>query len=195
VKEEVMARSDARYSVYPAPKAIEVVGNTAPALNQAIECWAALQSRAMAENARIFSESDLELTAARPDQHPLHDWAVLANVIQDKRFEPDFPKPGDLLAAAVEDAHTLEGIGDEWYFADESNQKNRDAAVGKLAQELRKLDYARAWAVIGAVQWFWEHCDEGIDIKKDPWWTLAFRRQWYQTKAKKSHKRRSTHES
>ena len=32
-----MAPSDTRYSVYPAPKAVEIVGDNAPALNQAIE--------------------------------------------------------------------------------------------------------------------------------------------------------------
>ena len=49
-----MARSDTRYSVYPAPKAVEVVGNSSPALNQAIECWATLLTRAIADNARKF---------------------------------------------------------------------------------------------------------------------------------------------
>lgn len=45
--------------------------------------------------------------------------------------------------------------------------------------KLRDLDYEHAWAVIVTVQWFWEHHDEGIDIGKNPWWTLGFRRQWH----------------
>jgi hypothetical protein len=48
------------------------------------------------------------------------------------------------------------------------------------ADRLLALVYVHAWALIVAVQWFWEHQDHGIDIKKDPWWTLAFRRQWQQ---------------
>jgi hypothetical protein len=165
---KIMARSDTRYSVYPAPKAIEVVGNSAPALNQAIECWAALVARAMADNARTFSESYGEMAGDRLYQHCLHDWALLANVLRGMRFDPDFANPPELLATAVEDAHRLESIGDEWYFG-ESERKDRDAAVARLAEELRNLDYVHAWAIIGAVQWFWENHSEGIDIKADPW--------------------------
>jgi hypothetical protein len=177
-----MARSDTRYSVYPAPKAVEVVGDTAPALNQAVECWAALLARAMADNTRTFSASYSEWQINLLNEHCLHDWALLASVLRGMRFDADFANPSELLATAVEDAHRLESIGDEWYFteADESERKDRDAAVGSLAEKLRKLPYAHAWAVIVAVQWFWEHHDEGIDIKKDLWWTLGFRRQWRQ---------------
>jgi hypothetical protein len=179
-----MSRSDTRYSIYPAPKAVEVVGNSSPALNQAIECWAALLARAMADNARTFSESYEELVGDRMEQYPLHDWALLADVLKDKRFEPDFANPGELLATAVEDAHRLDNVGDKWHFG-ESEHKDRDAAVGRLAERLRKLDYAHAWGVIVAVQWFWQHHGERIDIKKNPWWTLAFRRRWNQNRSGK----------
>ncbi|HEV2970059.1 MAG TPA: hypothetical protein VGY55_08715 [Pirellulales bacterium] len=177
-----MARSDTRYSVYPAPKAIEIVGNSAPALNQAVECWAALLSRAMADNARTFSESYSDFIGDRVLEHRLHDWALLATVVRGKRFDPDFANPGELLATAVEDTHRLESAGDEWYFG-ESESKDREAAVGSLAESLRKLDYAHAWGVIAVIQWFWEQRDAGIDIKKDPWWTLAFRRRWHRNPA------------
>ena len=174
-----MARSDIRYSVYPSPKAVEVVGASAPTLNQAIECWAALLARATADNARTFSASYSDWQIDVLYEHCLHDWALLATVLRDIRFDADFANPAELLATAVEDAHRLESIGDEWYIADESERKDRDAAVGRLAKELRKLLYTHAWAVIVAVQWFWEHHDEGPDIKKDQWWTLGFRRQWH----------------
>jgi hypothetical protein len=173
-----MARSDTRYSVYPAPKAVEVVGNSAPALNLAIECWGALLARAMADNARTFSKSYSELVGDRRYEHCLHDWALMGTVLRTIKVDPDFANPGELLATAVQDAHRLESIGDDWYFADESARKDRDAAVDALADKLRMLDYAHAWAVISATQWFWEHSDEGIDIKKEEWWTLGLRREW-----------------
>jgi hypothetical protein len=47
-----MARSDKRYSIYPSPKAIQVLGASSPSLNQAIECWAGVVARATAENDR-----------------------------------------------------------------------------------------------------------------------------------------------
>jgi hypothetical protein len=190
-----MARSDTRYSVYPAPKAIEVVGNSAPALNQAIECWAALLARAMADNARTFSESYSQFVVGTVYEHCLHEWALVANVFREVRFDPEFANPSELLATAVEDAHRLENVGAEWFASDRDwERKDVDAAVTKLGEKLRRLDYPHAWAVILGVQWFWEHHEEGIDIKKDPWWTLAFRRQWHQAKTKKSPKRRSTRE-
>jgi hypothetical protein len=85
-----MARSDTRYSIYPAPKAVEFVGNTSPALNQAIECWAALLTRAIADNSRKFSHQ------FQPDAvgetHPLHDWAMLAKALKETRLDPEFPQ-------------------------------------------------------------------------------------------------------
>ena len=95
----------------------------------------------------------------------------------------NFGNPGYLLAAAVEDAHRLENIGAQcldWGGNDSTviKDKNIDAAVAGVVEKLRNLDYVHAWAVIVAVQWFWEHHDEGIDVKDDQWWTPAFRRQW-----------------
>jgi hypothetical protein len=95
-----------------------------------------------------------------------------------------------LLATAVEDAHRLEYIGAkclDWGSCDSSiiTDKHVDAEVKKVIEKLRdpQFDYVHAWAIIIAVRWFWEHCDEGIDIQKDPWWTLAFRRQWKEKNA------------
>ena len=66
-----------------------------------------------------------------------------------------------------------------------------DKSVAELAKKLRELDYQHAWALIVVVEWVWEHHDQGIDIKKDPWWTLAFRRQFLQKRTpKKAPKRR-----
>jgi hypothetical protein len=182
-----MARSDTRYSIYPAPKAVEVVGNTSPALNLAIECWAALLVRAMADNSKSISPANPTGTLAPDELHFLHEWCVLAAALKGKRFDPDFANPGDLLATAVEDAHRLENIGEEW-FQSETDGEMREAGlrscITELVKKLHGLDYAHAWAVIVTVQWFWEQND-GIDIRKDPWWTLTFRRQWKGGQARK----------
>jgi hypothetical protein len=175
-----MARSDSRYSVYPAPKAVEVVGSSAPALNQAIECWGALLARATADNDETLSASYSDFDGSTLHEHGLHDWALLAIVLREMRFDPDFANPGELIATAVEDAHRLEKIGRQWFTSDgDILWKEVDAAVGKLVDNLRskEFDYPHAWAVIVAVNWFWERQGKGIDIKDDPWWTLAFRRQ------------------
>jgi hypothetical protein len=185
-----MARSDTRYSIYPAPKAVEVVGNTAPALNQAIECWAALLVRAIGDNSKKFSESH----GAYPEGYqPLHEWGLFADAIKEIRLDPDFPHPGILLAAAVEDAHRLEDAGNKWFHlemggindpTEDEYARRLDDAIARLVKELRELDYVHAWAIIVTVQWFWEHHDEGMGIK-DPWWTVAFRRQWKGRQASK----------
>ncbi len=181
-----MARSDARYSVYPAPKAVEIVGDTAPALNQAVECWAALLARATADNSRKIEQAeDYQIRQLMGKEWQMNEWSLLAEALKGMRFDPGFANPGQLIAAAVEDAHRLEYIGAEcldWGCCDSSviKDKHIDAEVGRVVEKLRNLDYVHAWAVIVVVQWFWEHHDEGIDIKKDPWWTLGFRRQWRQ---------------
>ena len=196
-----MARSDTRYSVYPAPKAIEVVGNSAPALNRAIECWAALLARAMADNAKkLWNAESTHLTGKMEDMYALKEWCVLADTLKEMRFDPEFANPGELLATAVEDASRLDNIAAKWFSMELPPEGYReieltDKCVAELAKKLRELVYPHAWAVILVVQWFWEHHDEGVDIKKDPWWTLAFRRQWHQTKAKKPPKRRRKRES
>jgi hypothetical protein len=188
----IMARSDKRYMVYPAPRAIEIIGSTSPSLNQALECWAALLARATADNARDIWDSFIyDEPPQKYEVQPLHEWAVIAEVLKEMRFDPEFANPGVLLATAVEDGHRLESVANNWFLWGEEGPgtDDPDKAIQKLTDKLRGLDYSHAWAVISAVQWFWDHHDEGIDIKKDRWWTLAFRRQWQPKKAQKHNRR------
>jgi hypothetical protein len=192
-QEKVMARSDTRYSVYPAAKAVEVLGASAPDLNQAIECWAAVLVRALADNSKNIFPVDPSGSGPllAPDElHFLHEWCVLAEALHGKRLDPDYAKPGDLLAAAVEDAHRFESVGEKWFqsAADgEMYAKGLSSCVGELVEKLHYLDYAHAWAVIVAVQWLWEHHEEKIGINKDPWWTLEFRRHWHRKLSENNH--------
>jgi hypothetical protein len=182
--EVMMARSDTRYSIYPAPKAIQILGGTSPALNEAIECWAALLVRASGDNSKTFSESYGE--EGPYPEHPLHEWGVLADALKEIRLDPDFPHPGILLAAAVDDAYRLEDAGYKWFSSehgermkDDEYARYRDKAIAGLVKKLRDLDPVHAWAIIVTVRWFWANHADGINIK-DPWWTVAFRRQWGQ---------------
>ena len=183
-----MARSDTRYSIYPAPKAVEVIGNTSPALNQAIECWAALLARATADNAKTFYWNEKgglvgHVTGKWEDHSALRPWAVLAEALTGIGFDPEFANPGELLATAVEDAHRMENVAEKWFcsmYDMEDYAQGLEFSVKELVGKLRSLDYAHSWALIVTIQWFWQHQHEGIDIKKDQWWTLAFRRQWHQ---------------
>jgi hypothetical protein len=179
-----MARSDTRYSVYPAPKAVEILGSTSPALNQAIECWAALLVRASGDNSKTFVKSWGEDPFV--GENPLHEWGALADALKEVRLDPDFPHPGILVAAAVEDDYRLGDAGYKWFSSecgermkDDEYARYRDDVIVRLVKKLRDLDYVHAWAIVVTVRWFWEHHDEGIDIN-DPWWTVAFRRQWAQ---------------
>jgi hypothetical protein len=175
-----MSSSDARFLVYAASKAVEVVGCSAPALNRALECWAALLTRSTADNCKAFSPAIDDVRAKAPCPS-LHEWALLAVALKSKHFDPEFADPGAILAAALEDAHRLENAANKYYFrpTGEYEQKEVDSAVADLGKKLRDLDYPHAWALIIAVDWFWEHSEE-TDIEKDAWWTLSYRRQWYQ---------------
>lgn len=190
-----MARSDTRYSIYPTPKAVEIVGISAPALNLAIECWACLLTRAIADNSRKFSKQ------YQPDEmesgHCLHNWGMLAEALKDVHIDPEFPNPGVLLATAIEDAHRLENLGWNWFHAEhlegkwDHYEKLREKEINELLKKVQELDYHHAWALILTVQWFWDHNDEGVDMKKDEWWTLAFRRKFQpKSKPKKAPKTR-----
>jgi hypothetical protein len=187
-----MARSDKRYMVYPATRAIEIIGATSPALNQALECWSALLARATADNSKKFeqAEQSREIRHLMDKYWQMNEWSLLAEAIKDMRFDPEFAHPEQLIASAVEDAHRLEYIGAkclDWGGCDSTviQEKHIDAEVKAVIDKLRTLDYVHGWAIIVAIQWYWEHHLHGIDIEKDHWWKLPFRRQWKPKRAGK----------
>ena len=71
-----------------------------------------------------------------------------------------------MLWANVADAIRLDDLAAKWEVADPDG----------LVAHLRELDVAHAWAMVTAVQWFWEHCGEPLDFTVDAWWTPEFRR-------------------
>src|SRR5436309_12409705 len=99
-----MARSDTRYSVYPDPKAVEVVGDSAPALNQAIECWASLLATATTDNSKAFYWNEQGVLVGHTGKwehvHSLRAWGFLAQALKGTQFSTQYPNPGELLASS-----------------------------------------------------------------------------------------------
>lgn len=117
---------------------------------------------------------------------PLHDWGVLAEVLKEAVFDPDYSSPGELLANAVEDGYQMETIPGWWLFVDDEDARPEylypgfgvsKKAISELVEKLRGLDYVHAWAAIVAVRWYWDHHSQ-LNCEMDHWWTLNFRREW-----------------
>ena len=85
-----------------------------------------------------------------------------------------------MLLANVEDDIRLNGSDQKW-LAD--NPREAAKAGKALVAKLAALDELERWAVLLAVQYFWEDArprDQGgqrIDHTRDEWWTLAHRRK------------------
>lgn len=153
-----------KITVYPDMRALAVLGTSAGNLNQAIECWASIIARATADNSNDFAAQE---------------WCLIADVCNGTLWEPNIENPAVLLAAEVSDGHRLNGTGYRW-FCDAKGEatkemKAADNKVKALVEKLAALDYAHAWAVIVAVQWFWQNTERNIDVRAEPWWTLAYR--------------------
>lgn len=148
------------------------------ALELAVEGWEAALQAAAEDNARAFAPEE---------------WCLIADVCNGTLWYPLQPNAAYSLAANIEDGHRLDGAGYKW-LADEETElagslaraigaqqtqamRRVDKEVGDLVKRLAALGPAHAWAVILAVLWFWNHCQEDIDVRKDPWWTLQYRRQ------------------
>jgi len=138
-------------TVYPNPRALIILGTGTRELNQALECWADAVARGTAENAGRYSRAE---------------WSLLADCCNGTHFEPTVASPGRLLASQVLDAEQLDRLGAKWL--------ERPSDVASLAEKLERLTYPQAWAIIVAVQFFWE-LHERIDLHTDEWWRTAFR--------------------
>lgn len=82
-----------------------------------------------------------------------------------------------LILANVQDSI---GLGEKWSI---------DAK--ELCAKLSELAPHHGEAILAAVRWFWEHCEEGqIDHTEDEWWTPNFRRGERPTSGKKTPKKK-----
>ena len=88
------------------------------------------------------------------EQFDAGQWQILAAALSERRFDPAVSQPGLLLADAL------------------TPPVSKPAQV--LARACGELDYVHAWAVIWAVQWYWDNVET---IKKgEPWWDVDYRR-------------------
>jgi hypothetical protein len=132
------------------------LGGQFQSAEQAMHCWAAVITQATAE--LDFAREEWNLIAdANNGCSPLLTMAG-------EDIRPHFPPM--LLWANVADDIRLNGGDKKW----------RVKKPDSLVERLRDLDFAHAWAVILAAQWFWEHAACDIDHSKDAWWTVDFRR-------------------
>jgi hypothetical protein len=137
-----------RITVYPNPQAVQILGNTTPELNRALEVHSQQIVRATVSVSQLLSRGE---------------WSYLADCFNGTIHEPRFSDIGDCLAQSVEDQDEFYQTGTKWGV---------DAAA--LAAKLRQLSYIEAWAVVTAVSWFWERHD-CIDFDHDDWWTIEMR--------------------
>lgn len=189
-----MARSDRRYLVYPSPRAVEVIGGTSPELNQALDCWAGELARAITKNAESFRGGHMAKGDKQVRVQASEHWTMLSVSLQKKNFDPEYPKPGELIASAVEEAERFEGLwtkrrlnakGSDSDCATETELLNTDFAA--FLTQLRQLDFVHAWAIINTIAWYWQNHTR-IDSNKDQWWQLWFRLDLERTKRTGSEK-------
>lgn len=135
------------------------VGDGLCSAQQALHAWALILDRATADNAEHFSRDE---------------WCFLADC--NNGASALFFCHGDamrlaqtMLVANVVDGHDLNRTGYRW-FEESANQR-----VQGVVEKLKALDHAHVWAVLVAIQFFWDHSN--ISPLEDPWWTREFRRQ------------------
>jgi hypothetical protein len=134
-------------------------------LTEAVRITAQLLGEAAVEVASMFS----------PDE-----WWVLAEAYADRLIEPENPSPGYTLARLVERAQSRYRVAEKLASLSEGgagkDANNGHKVVAALARRLERLSYLHAWAVIVACQVRQAHYHE---LKPgDPWWDLAFRRNF-----------------
>ena len=120
------------------------------AVTSAVGCWSMALDLAAFEVAEQFTRTE---------------WCAIADANNGTLFDFVGTRPGMHLACNVEDAGRLDGLGAKWGID-----------VPGLTRRLHGLGYVQGWAVIQAVRWFWQHCQE-IDTAADEWWTPAYRKQ------------------
>jgi len=142
------------------------------AQEQALRAWAGLLNAAGEANAREFSRAEWNLLA--DTNNGCSPLLALAGGDWDGRLtwlSPSGPISGPLamVAANAHDGHRLDGAGQKWLGKDAGRK------VAGLVARLQALDLVRGWALLAALQWFWER--EGIDLEIDAWWEPGFRRK------------------
>jgi hypothetical protein len=137
-----------------------VLGGQLMSAEQGLRCWEAAIAAASVDNDKMFGRPEWNLMAdANNGMSPL-----LTMVGEDRRALRSTPT---MIWANVADDIRLNGGDKKWKLKDPDG----------LVERLRNLDFVHGWAVVLAVQWFWEHANWKVNRQKDEWWTVDFRRQ------------------
>lgn len=145
---------------------------------QHLAAWSALLLAASEDNSKVFTGPE---------------WCLIADVCNGTFFADGTINPVGHIAANVADGHSLDGTGYKW-LADEGTElegslervgagkptpgmKAVDKQVRDLVQRIASLDAVHGWAMVAAVQWFWDHCSDDVPAKS-PWWTVTYRRRF-----------------
>jgi len=162
-EEDAMGQRDKQTSVYPGEPASTILcGFSSTRFNQAIRCWA-----------QLIARQTVELAGALDGP----EWWCLADALRGIEITPDIESPGKALAESLEARNSMDPTCGRWF-----NENASDRVEG-LARKLGKMDYAAAWAVIVAIQFFWVHRAEIKDM--DLWWTIPYRRLRIEASTKK----------
>ena len=121
-----------KLTVYPRERALTILGRTAPALNQSVECWA-----------RVVAEATEKLPFSR------EEWLYLADCTDGAVWDAK-TDGAQSLGVHVGDAERYDGLSAKWGV-------NAEA----LGKKIQKLSFSEAWSAITALQFFWEkvHCE------------------------------------
>lgn len=117
-------------------------------LTQAIRIAAQILGRAAGEVSGMFDAAE---------------WTRLAALLESRSVEPEFPNPGPLLGDLAQQASERYGLGGE----------AKPAKVESVADRLRRLSYAQAWAVLIALGFRRDNADRLDDGAR--WWDVATR--------------------
>lgn len=137
-------------TVYPSDRATKILGTSATRLNQTIEVFA----DAVAHHTVNLNHYDRKF------------WNFFADVLNGFWANETY-RMRHSLAAEFEDAEILEGKARKW----EITKKEHSDLIDFLKEDASDFD---AWAIIFAVQFFWDNY-ENIDMTKHEWWTIPFR--------------------
>lgn len=129
------------------------------------------------EQALVAWSVHVERGAKRVCEHLCrNEWNLLAEV--HRGITPTFTMQGawaasnplSMCIANLEDAHIVDEVGFKWLGED------GDILVKDLVRKLDNLDPVEGWAVIIAIEFFWQHASE-IDHLEDEWWTVEHRKK------------------
>ncbi len=135
--------------------ALHARGTMGPLCNRAIHAMAAMLTSVAPEIEEKFSPAE---------------WRAMADAAgYEYEVDVDTPDPVGQIIAKLEVGHEIEGRGEAWFKAG-----NTDDQVRELIKKLEDLECAQAWGVAWTL--LWRSMVRGV-APRARWWTMAHRQQ------------------